>query len=229
MTLQHFKLFFAFGIIYTGCITIYNKKKIIEIKESGDKQNQLKKNGYYYRAVDVETFPYYKNSQGVYSHDSTQPYRQIRIVPLTLFADGSAIKHGSFSGFNENLAFDFRIKCGLEDYNSQEAAFAHFECYVQNIPSQKLNFINKKAEIWNQGLFQVSNDEIKIQIFYNSMGNYYLHEETGKVINDSTFLLTKAKDFQNGKETQIHQIYKFRKMGNFPTIPSYILKHKSKF
>jgi hypothetical protein len=215
--------------MYSSCITIYNKNKVIDLNEIGDRQNKLRKNGYYYRTSEIETFPYYKNTYGGFSQDTTKPYRQIRILPVSLYANGSTIKHGSYSGLTENAAFDFGIKCKLQDNNSLESAFAHFECYAQNLPPKKLNFINKKAEIWDQGIFQVSNDEIKIQIFYNSMGNYYLYEETGKIINDSTFTLSRAKDFETGEEISINETYKFRRMDNFPDIPNYIIKHKSKF
>ena len=199
------------------------------INEIGDRQNKLRKNGYYYQTLEIETYPYYKNSYGGYSQDSTKPYKQIRLYPIILFANGSTINYGSFSGLAENSAFNFGQKCNLTDSNTLQSSIAHFECYMQNLPPLRLNFINKKAEIWNQGIFQVSNNEIRIQIFYNSIGNYYLYEKTGKVINDSTFSLSSVKDFQNGKEEKITEIFKFHEMNNLPVISSYILNHKSKF
>ena len=195
----------------------------------GSNNQELKLDGYFYQLKKYETYPYYRNEYGGYQQDTTKKYSQIRILPLTLYSDGSVNSLYSFSGFQDNHAFNYRIKCSLEDNNTIENAFEHFECYLRNRPENKLFFINKKAEIWNQGIYKIEDNKITIQIFYNSIGDYYLYEENGIILNDTTFVLKKAKDYQTGKEYKIEKEYHFKKMNNMPKMESYILKNKKKF
>lgn len=201
----------------------------MNINSIGLTANELKLNGYYYQEKSYETYPYYRNEYGGYSQDKNKKYNQIRILPIVLYPDGSANKLSSFSGMQDNSAFNYGIKCSLEDNNTIESAYEHFECYLKNRPEDNYIFINKKAEIWSQGVFKTDENKIVLQIFYNSRGNYYLYEESGKIINDTTFILNKAKDFETGKEFEINKKYMFKAMGDMPKIESYILKNKNKF
>ena len=221
-------LILTISLTLFSCISIRNKNNLFNLNEIGD-SIVLKKNGYYYLENYVKTNPYYRNEYGGYSRDSTIIFDQIRISTLSLKENGSAMKLGSFSGMQENLAYNFGVKCSLQDNNTLESAFEHFECYINKLEENNLNFINSKAEIWDQGIYKITNDTIKIQIFYNSMGNYNLYEETGFVKNDTTFVLTNVTDYQNGKKHEINKVYKFKRMDNFPQIENYILKNKKKF
>lgn len=44
-------------------------------------------------------FPYYKNSYGGFSKDSTKPFLQKQIRPLTLDKDGTLLTSGFSTGF----------------------------------------------------------------------------------------------------------------------------------
>ena len=221
--------YFILILIFTSCIAIKNKKDLMDINKIGLAKNELKLNGYYYLENNHKTFPYYKNEYGGYSQDTTKGYTQIRVSSLLLYADGSAHKLGSFSGMQDNAAFEYGDICALVDSNTIESAFEHFECYLKNMPEDNYFFLNKKAEIWNQGVYKTNGDEIVLQIFYNVMGDYNLYEERGKILNDTTFTLTSAIDYQDGKTFEIEKEYRFRKMDTIAKIESYILKNKNKF
>ena len=201
----------------------------MSINDIGDSKNILRKDGYYYMIKEYDTNPYFINEYGGYSKDTANKFKQINISTLALYKDGSAMKLGTFSGMQDNLAFNFNIKCNLDDHNTLESAFEHFECFIKNNQDKGLNFLNAKAEIWNQGVYKIIDNEITLQIFYNSMGNYFLYEEKGKILNDSTFVLENARDFQNGKDFRINKVFVLRRDDKFPYIPNYILKNKNDF
>ena len=118
-----------------------------------------------YQEKSYKTFPYYRNVHGGYSQDFTKEYIQIRILPIILYSDGTAEKQSSISGMQDNLAFDYKTKCSLEDNNTLKSAFKHFKCLLNNRTEDNYNFINKKAEIWSQGVYKTNESEIIFQIF----------------------------------------------------------------
>jgi hypothetical protein len=217
-----------FLITLSSCISIRNRDKLLSLNEIGD-SSVLRKDGYYYTENYIKTNPYHRNEYGGYERDSTITFNQVRISTLSLTQNGSAMKLGSYSGMQYNLSYNFGIKCNLQDNNTLESAFEHFQCYVTELQKKNLIFLNSKAEIWDQGVYKIENNIITIQIFYNSIGNYSLYEEKGIIKNDSTFVLTNATDFQTGKKYEIKKEYKFKKMEDFPEIDNYILKNKKKF
>ena len=217
-----------FLISLSSCISIRNRDKLLSFNEIGDSK-ALRKEGYYYTENYIKTNPYYRNEYGGYERDSTLTFNQVRISTLSLKQNGSAMKLGSFSGMQDNLSYNFGIKCNLQDNNTLESAFEHFQCYVNELKKKNLIFLNSKAEIWDQGVYKIENNTITIQIFYNSIGDYSLYEEKGIIKNDSTFVLTNATDFQTGKKYEIKKEYKLKKMEDFPEIDNFILKNKKKF
>lgn len=214
----------------TSCILINNKNSLLSLKSIGNDSKDICLNGYYYQEKTIQKGHYYKNEYGDYAEDSLR-YEQLTIVPLILYSDGSAKIMHSFSGLQEDRRLDFKTECGLLDNNSIESALNHFECYIKRgyEIDHKTNFINKKSQIWDQGVYKISDSKITVQFFYNVLGHYYLYEERGKTINDSTFLLTNATDFKTKKEYEINHLYKFRKMTDMPSIESYILNNSNKF
>lgn len=196
----------------------------------GTDNRSLKLYGYYYQEKEVKSHPYYRNKYGGYSQDSSVIFNEARIIPLILYPDGTAAAMDYFTGLQDNSAFDFKKTCALADRNTIESAFAHFECYLKNEEYKiRTNFITRKAQIWDQGVYRIENNKITIQTFYNLTGNYYLYEESGDIINDSAFILKRKIDFRTGKESEISRVYTFRNMPDMPKIESYILKHKQKF
>lgn len=216
-------------LLCASCAVIYNKEQILDVNSIGIHNSSLRLDGYYYQELEVETYPYYRNQYNGYSQDSTKEFTQVRIVPRVLFPDGNAHSFGAFSGFQENSGFNFEYKCALFDNNTLESALDHFECYLNNLPEKYYNFMTKKSKIWGQGVFKTTGNEIVIQIFYNHMGDYYLYEERGDILNDSTFVLTTATDFHDGKSYAINKKYFFKQTDTLPVIESYINNHKKKF
>ena len=115
-------LFLLLAAVAAGCVTIRNEDKLMSVKTIGQKSNELKLNGYYFRAVTVNKAPYYRNGYGGYSEDTTKKQEQIRVIPIVLYADGSAHIYSSFSGLQENSSFNYRVKCNLEELNTLQNA-----------------------------------------------------------------------------------------------------------
>jgi hypothetical protein len=200
----------------------------MDIDEATTINSNFKLNGYYYLVNEIKSYPYYKNQYGGYSQDSTKGYKKVLIKPLLLFGDGSAYSPGYFSGMQDNLVFNF-ANCGLVDNNTIIGAQTHFECYVLNRPEQKYNFMNRKGEIWNQGLFRVDGNIIRLQIFYNVWGDYYLYEKTGQILADGSIKFIYAKDYQDNEEYGLEEIYYFKEFMIEPKFGSYIMKNKKEF
>lgn len=211
-----------------GCAVIHNKHALLDLNQIGD-STTLRKNGYFYRELSVRTNPYFRNEYGGFERDSTITFNQVRIAVLALDPDGSAIRFGSYSGMRDNLSFDFGIKCDLQDNNTLESALRHFECHILQRDEQNIHFMNSKAEIWNQGVYKIDKDSIRIQTYYNTRGNYQLYEESGYIENDSTIVLTKSRDYAENQTEAIHKVFRFKQMDNFPQIDNYILKNRKKF
>jgi len=200
----------------------------MDINEATINNSKFKLNGYYYHVNEIESYPYYKNQYGGYSQDSTKSYTKILIKPLMLYGDGSAYLPDHFSGMQDNLVFNF-ANCGLVNNNNIIGAQTHFECYVLNRPEKQYNFMNRKGEIWNQGLFKVDGNTIKLQIFYNVWGNYYLYEKTGHILADGSIKFIHAKDYQNNVEFDLEERYYFKEFMIEPKVESYIMKNKHEF
>lgn len=75
----------------------------------------------------------------------------------------------------------------------------------------KTNFLNRNAEIWNWGQFEIINGNIKVQYFYNYLGDYYLIEEKGKIINSTSFRITSVFDYKTKHNTDVDRVYSFQK------------------
>lgn len=210
--------------ILTSCVTIYNKKKVMDINDIGLTKNELRLDGYYYQKEIFQSHPY-KLSGNVQIIDTSQTYEQIRILPCVLYSDGSVSKLGSYSGVQDINAFRYDIKCSFSGNNTFDSAMEYFECYFKNMKERN----NRKSSIWDQGVYKVDGEKITLQIFYNVWGNYYLYEERGRILNDTTFILNHAIDYQNGETYDIKEQFYFKKMDSMPKIESYIMNHKKKF
>lgn len=214
--------------LFCSCVTINNKNYLLPISELGLNQEKLQIDGYFYQVIESKAYPYYKNDYGGYSQDTSKGYQQTRIIPLILNANGTAYALGYFSGMQNNSTFNFEV-CGLFDNNSLVGAQTHFECYIQNQTKSKFNFMNKKSEIWNQGVYTIQDKKIVLQIFYNVWGDYFLYEKHGQVNEDGSIAFNYAKDYQNNTEHVINEKYFFRECLNMPEIESYILNNEAKF
>lgn len=205
----------------TSCMVVNHKKYVINLDKVGDKLRPIRTDGYYYQEREEMTFPYFKNSYGGFSQDSTKPYLQKQIRPLTLHKDGTLLTFGISTGFQENYAFDYSTNCGLLDQNTFDNAKKHFECDIKNYKD--------RYPIWGKGVFKTEKNEIIIQYYVNWIGAYYLVEKKGDILNDSTFVLKKVFDYKLNEGKDINEQYKFQQFDIKPDSTNYIMKHRPKF
>lgn len=216
-----FKLSILTSLFLTSCMVVNHKKHVINLKKVGDRLKPLCTAGYYYQEREEITFPYSKNQFGGYTQDSTKPYLQKQIRPLTLYKDGTLLTFGISTGFQENYAFDYSTNCKLQDYNSIENARKHFECDIRHYKN--------RHPIWGKGVFKTEENEIVIQYYVNWMGAYYLVEKKGKILSDTSFVLNKSFDYKLNAANDINELYKFQKFDLKPDSTNYIMKHRRKF
>jgi len=212
---------FCFVVALSSCLRIAHKKHVINPYKIGDKLRPIRTDGYYYNETESKSFPYYRNATRGFSQDSTKPYLQKQIRVLSLCKDGSLFKFGLLNGFQENWAFDFHERCGLDDFNSVESAKRHFECYMKDQ--------RKVHPIWDKGVFKTENDSIVVQYYVNSQAEYFLVEKRGRILNDSSFILTVSHDYYLKETEHINQLYKFQHFDVKPDSTNYITRHKKRF
>jgi hypothetical protein len=216
-----FKLSILSSLFLTSCMVVNHKKHVINLNKVGDRLKPLCTAGYYYQEREEITFPYFKNQFGGYTQDSTKPYLQKQIRPLTLYKDGTLLTFGISTGFQENYAFDYSTNCELQDYNSFDNARKHFECDIRHYKN--------RYPIWGKGVFKTEENEIIIQYYVNWIGAYYLVEKKGKILSDTSFVLNKSFDYKLNKAKDINELYKFQKFDIKPDSTNYIMKHRRKF
>lgn len=207
--------------IFYSCYVVNHKKNVINLSDSGDKLHPINTNGYYYQEKEKLAYPYFKNHYGGFSQDSTQPYQQKIIIPLILNKNGTVRTFGYSNGFQENRVFNYTSECNLLDINTFKSAQEHFECEIANDEN--------RFPIWGKGVFKTENSKIIVQYYINWIGNYYLREKKGKILNDSTFVLTESFDYKLNQRDSINELYKFKYYINKPDSTSLITKHPKRF
>jgi hypothetical protein len=207
--------------LLNSCFVVYHKENVLNLNERGDKLQSLKMKGYYYLEFEKNTYPYFKNHYGGFSQDSSKPYHQKIIKPIILNKNGTVRTFSYQSGLQENLIFDYGQNCRLNDVNSIQSAKEHFECVLNND--------NDKFTVWGKGVFRTDNSGVVIQYYINWIGDYYLQEKKGQILNDSTFVLTELFDYKLNKSDTINELYKFQRFDNKPDSTNFITKHPKKF
>jgi len=202
-------------------MVINHKNHVINLNKVGDKLRPIRTDGYYYFEKEETAFPYVINQYNGYDHDSTKPYLQKQIEPLTLYKDGTVLTFGISTGFQDNYVFDYSANCGLLDYNSIDNAKKHFECDIRHYKN--------RYPIWGKGVFKTENNQITIQYYVNWIGAYYLVEKRGEVLNDTSFVLKKLFDYKLNEEKSIQELYTFQHYNLKPDSSNYILQHRRKF
>ncbi|MCK9451808.1 MAG: hypothetical protein M0Q90_08970 [Bacteroidales bacterium] len=86
-----------------------------------------------------------------------------------------------------------------------------------------LNGVKSYKAYW--GLFMIENDSIVFERWYPSSGGPFpAHRRSGKILNDTTFLITKSIR-SNGKEEQkLNEIYHFKKFSPKPDSTNVFIK-----
>lgn len=214
-------LYLLIAVLISSCFTINHKKHVLNVDERGDKLSLIKMEGYYFREVDKQAYPYYSNEYGGKSEDETAPYQQKCIEPLILNKNGTVRVFDEQSGFQENLVFDFNQHCGLVDSNSFQSAKMHFECQLTNDVD--------RYSIWGKGVYSIDSSAILIQYYVNWRGNYYLQEKRGKILNDSSFILVNKFDYYLDKLDTISEVYHFQNYSLKPDSNNFITENPKKF
>ena len=208
-------------LLFNSCYVVMHKKSVINIENRGDQNGKIKLDGFYYSEFEQDAFPYFKNDYGGYSEDKRNPYQQKAIEPIILNSNGTVRSFNNQSGFQENLVFDFKQNCGLEDKNTFENAIEHFECLLNND--------NDRYDVWGKGVFSADKSKITIQYYINWIGDYYLREKRGEILNDSTFVLSERYDYKLDTIYEINELYRFKRFRNKPDSTNFITKHPKRF
>src|SRR5688572_32978358 len=90
------------ALVLPSCLVINHKKHVLNLEKVGDSLRPVRTDGYYYCEKEETTFPYVKNQYNGYDQDSSKPYKQKQIEPLTLYKDGSLLTFGISTGFQDN-------------------------------------------------------------------------------------------------------------------------------
>lgn len=183
-------LFFLIIIFYSCIPIVHNKSKLI--RKENLPITALKTEGYYF-TVDQ-------------SRDKEDKF----IVARLLFENGIFREIGRIS-LNDTSAY--KKRCPLTLINTYEVSQRMLECMLDNYEyffKIKTNFLNRNSKIWNWGRFEITNGEIKVQYFYNYLGNYYLLEEKGEIINTDSFRIKSIFDNKTKKSTEVNVLYLFK-------------------
>lgn len=79
-----------------------------------------------------------------------------------------------------------------------------------------LNGVKNYKAYW--GVFNINNDSIAFERWYPSSGGPFpAYLRTGKILNDTTFVITKSVRSKNGKEEQqLNEVYHFKEFSPKP-------------
>ena len=216
------------ALIMFSCVTVSNRSNVFNLNTIGNNEGVLKTNGYYYCELEEQAYPYYKNEYGGYSQDTSKPYIKKMIQPLLLYKNGGVHRWPLTSGMKENR-YD-QMACGLPDDNSFFFAKVYFECSLMRGSKPDRG---KFGTLYAKGVFKTQQDKIVVQ-YYECTGppmtaDYYLIEKTGKILNDTTFVLKSMYNFRSKESTDINEVYLYQHYTIKPDSANYILNHKKRF
>lgn len=204
--MQHLR-FIACALALTtlnSCVRIYNQNHLLAKHELRN-SNPLKLTGYYYTA---------RKSDNI-----------IKVEPIVLYGNGSLQIHPPFSGYPENTTFNYQSACYLKEENSLKNALKYTDCYF-TFNSITSNHMHGKSQVWSQGIYKVDkNNNITIQWYQNHLGDYYLEEWQGIVINNSSFVINRTKNYRDNRFILLDEprVYHFKPINSLPKSENYIL------
>ena len=156
------------------------------------------------KITEIKTDGYY------FALDSSQEKDDKFINARILFEDGSFKDIGRIS--SKYTSEYFSKRCSANPTNTYQSSKTNLECMLDNYEyffKIKTNFLNRNAQIWNWGRFEIIDGEITIQYFYNHFGDYYLTEEKGTIIGDDSFRIKSIFDYKTKKLTDVDITYLF--------------------
>ena len=157
--------------------------------------------------------------------DKSSEYEQKYISAFVLYSDG-------YSYYTEGLITS-GIDAGSLDYCDELPTNNTFE-RARDKFERRLSQSSRKRhdDKHDKGVFTLSRDTIKIQIYETGSETLQLMEYEGVVINDTTFHLFGRKGYTAPKRSQNEKLddtYHFRAYKSKPDSASYIRDHRDKF
>jgi hypothetical protein len=215
-----------FFILYACSPAVYHRENLFSQKDIGKNISKFRTDGYYYRILNDSL--YYKNNlknDGTYDKDKSFNY-QLKFLRCLFFTDDGFVIQKDFTTsyvynmdsvkyYNENLIFIFEKE--LDKNNTVNGIVKKTNTW----------FLNEKAQIWNNGIYKIETDSIKMQIFKNVLGDYYMVEYTG-TYNDNTIRFTKEYAYKEKKLHNDNLEYQFKKH-KIKNVENYIKENKQKF
>lgn len=184
-------ILFIFIIQLYSCVPMIHNKSRLTIKKS-------------LRITEIKTDGYY------FALDSSQEKDDKFVDARILFEDGYFRDIGRIS--SKYTSEYFTKRCSVNPTNTYQSSKSNLECMLDNYEyffKVKTNFLNRNAQIWNWGRFEIIHGEITIQYFYNYLGDYYLVEEKGSIISSNSFRIKSIFDNKTKKLTNVDVTYLF--------------------
>lgn len=108
------------------------------------------------------------------------------------------------NGFGDLCGNVISLECAIS--KSEYMFDRNLNEFLPNASEIKRN----KVSLWNWGKFDISNDTIKIQWYYNRFGDYFLIEEKGVIIDSVSFRIFSVKDYRSKEEEEKNEVYYFK-------------------
>lgn len=220
--------FFTFTTVFYGCFI--HHKSLVNLPEKNFilNPNILKTDGYYY--TERTRISYCKNKRvGSGSRPvETSKYEQKGISYLFLFVDGY-LYNGGLSMLPGVLSGEnYYDHCNLVDSNNNfYNARSHLEHWLKEGTIGKDKGTYKKG-LFQRGVYQINEKNIKLQHYAGSEGGPYLLEYIGEILNDTTFVITSRRSYDGWSDYE-DWLFKFKKFPIKPDSINYIRNNKHKF
>ena len=204
----------------TGCYRIYHKSKLTLQKEPFDRQKiTFRTDGYYY----LETLG--DNYVTVQGYPQRLPDPVVVVQPIFFYADGYVhYVHARFAPISRDTF--------LTKAEQLASALLHVEDYIRRGPVQIFKK-NPRYTVWNWGLYRQSGDNLKIQYYFNALGDYWLINLDAAVVNDSTLRITNQSSYVRRPPPFINRVrddlYTFRKYNLKPDSATYLRDRIDRF
>lgn len=181
------KLFaILFSIFLISC-SIWHNKKYFTLREN-IKIDRIQNKGYYY---------------SIYTNKECIDCDGGKFIHMRVFLNNGYmyyVQNGFGNKCDGNIA---TIDCSIQ--KSEKMLNEQMDIFLDTSKQRTSNIF-----LWNWGKYNIRNDIITIQYFYNVFGNYYLIEEKGKVIDSSSIHLFYRKNYRDKRDVLINETYLFK-------------------
>lgn len=144
-----------------------------------------------------------------------------------VYSGGQLRTDGYYYYSADNKLYDtyFFYRDGLIINGGGSSSLTPFKSFEKEFSSSYTNeYLSNSKYAW--GLFNIQGDSILIERWYPSSGGPLpVYMSMGKVLNDTTFVITKSLRSKNGKEEQqLNETYHFRKFSPKPDSTNTFIK-----